>query len=140
MHFSTPAYCGGILPTAISFAAVLPAAADEAGSRSILQWVLSTRPEPVAAEQQLQAAWQMADPLGQRGGGGAAAALHIVAWLAWAAALCGADQLATTLARRASASVVRLHLCLQTHSELCITACARAYSSLQCFQAGLPLQ
>jgi hypothetical protein len=34
-------------------------AVDESGALSILQWVLSSRPEPAAAEQQLRAAWKM---------------------------------------------------------------------------------
>jgi hypothetical protein len=34
-------------------------AVDESGALSILQWVLSSRPEPAAAEQQLHAAWKM---------------------------------------------------------------------------------
>ncbi|KAF8063688.1 CFAP46 [Scenedesmus sp. PABB004] len=77
---------------------------DEAGALSILQWVLSSRPDAAAAEQQLRAAWKMVDP--HPDGPTRGALLCVVARIAWAATLAGAIPLAEACARRAAASPV----------------------------------
>ncbi|WIA22560.1 hypothetical protein OEZ85_000994 [Tetradesmus obliquus] len=83
-------------------AAVAADKLDESGALSILQWVLSSRPEPAAAEQQLRAAWKMIDPRPE--GPTRGALMRVVGSIAWAAALSGASQLAEQCARRAAAS------------------------------------
>jgi hypothetical protein len=45
--------------TDLAVVVLLLHAVDESGALSILQWLLSSRPEPAAAEQQLRAAWKM---------------------------------------------------------------------------------